>query len=212
MSKNELTERVLSYWFGSSRSFYDTHSDMTEKWFMGGVEVDNEVKEEFGDEIEAALKGDHDKMIHATKRDTLALVILLDQFTRNAYRGTAKAFSGDEKAVNITKQIVMNQMEEVKTELKPAERLFLYTPLMHSENVGDQELCVRFIKELVAELKPIPEAQDMVMDASKSIKYAEDHRDTVIRFGRFPHRNEVLGRESTAEELEYLKTANRYGQ
>ena len=209
---SDLTDRVLTYWFGAERPFYDPHSDMKQKWFMGGAAVDAEVRAQFGADIEAALAGRHDGMAARGQRDALALVILLDQFTRNVYRGTAKAFGGDAQAVAIAKRTVTHDMPQVREQLKPAQRAFLYTPFMHSESLDDQEMCVRLFKQLAEELAPILEAADMVKAINGNIKFAVDHRDTVLRFGRFPHRNEVLGRESTPEELEYLKTAHRYGQ
>ncbi|MCY1012744.1 DUF924 domain-containing protein [Nannocystis pusilla] len=117
----------------------------------------------------------------------MALVILLDQFPRNMFRGTPEAFASDAKAREVANAALDAGHEHALTQ---EERLFLYLPLEHSEELADQERCV----ELMRALDETP----MWLD------YAVRHRDVIARFGRFPHRNAVLGRESTAEECEFL--------
>ncbi|WP_338089144.1 DUF924 family protein [Nannocystis pusilla] len=123
----------------------------------------------------------------AAPRGALALVILLDQFPRNMFRGTPEAFASDAKAREVANAALDAGHEHALTQ---EERLFLYLPLEHSEELADQERCV----ELMRALDETP----MWLD------YAVRHRDVIARFGRFPHRNAVLGRESTAEECEFL--------
>lgn len=192
---------------------------MRSKWFMGGVEVDDEIRELFLSDIEAAVSGKlspDDNNNDKTWQDSLAQVILLDQFTRNIYRGTSAAFSGDVHAVKIARRAA--DVSDITEKLRPVERAFLFLPLMHSEEMADQELSVQVFEAAELSLKKIEQAEDkqaaedMLVFAVKQREMAVDHMEIVKQFGRFPHRNKALGRESTAEEVEYLKDANTYGQ
>lgn len=213
-----LTERVLNYWYGESRtSWYDSHGDKVEQWFFGGTKVDEEIREMFSSDVEAALEGEHDSLLDGTSHDSLALVILLDQFTRNLYRGSARAFSGDAKAVEISRRAAGEYEYEyaVKLKLRPVERTFMYMPLMHSEILADQKLCVRVFENTQEELKAAvkkDEALEVLAGIEKNLEMAIDHLKLIEKFGRFPHRNKALGRESTPEEIEYLKDGATYGQ
>ncbi|MGH7041712.1 MAG: DUF924 family protein [Acetobacteraceae bacterium] len=124
-----------------------------------------------------------------TPRGALALLILLDQMSRNLYRGTAEAFAADTQARAIARAALARGFDATLT---PVERVFLYLPFEHSEDPTDQQLAVRLFEAL----EPIKGAA--------VAKYASRHRDVICRFGRFPHRNAALGRESTVEELAYL--------
>ena len=132
-----------------------------------------------------AIKGELDPLSE-TPEGSLALVIILDQFPRNMYRGTPQAFASDAKALKVAKEAVEKKFDR---DLLPMQRMFLYLPFEHSENIDDQEQSVKFFENLGDEL---------------ALKYAIEHRDAITQFGRFPHRNAILGRESTPEELRFL--------
>ncbi len=140
-----------------------------------------------------------------TARGRLALIILLDQFSRNVYRGTAAAFAQDEAALALcTEGIELGQDRE----LEPCERTFFYMPLEHAEDAEAQALCVRKFREVAADA-PAP-WRDIF---ERNVDYANQHKEIVDRFGRFPHRNAVLGRASTPDEDAYLADdAPRFGQ
>jgi uncharacterized protein (DUF924 family) len=124
-----------------------------------------------------------------TPRGGLALVVLLDQLSRNLHRGTAEAFAGDAKARVVARDMITCGFDQALT---PVERMFVYLPFEHSEELADQELSVRLFEALDAEL------------SEKTLDYAVRHRDVIRRFGRFPHRNTALGRPSTLDEQAYL--------
>ena len=130
----------------------------------------------------------------ASPRGALAAAIVLDQFPRNMYRGTAKAFATDDLAIRLARQAIENKVDE---HLTPAERLFLYMPFQHSEILADQEHAVMLFKALGQE---------------NALRYAIEHRDIIARFGRFPHRNRALGRQSTPEEEVFLQEHKGFGQ
>ena len=133
-------------------------------------------------------------VVEANFHGALALTLLCDQFTRNIWRKTARAFSGDAKARETARHALAHNYPVVY----PREiRQFFYMPFEHSENLGDQHLACALFEGC---------------DDPENLKYALQHRDIVARFGRFPHRNEVLGRPCSDDELAYLKTANRFGQ
>lgn len=169
---------VLGFWFAP---------DMAARWFAGDPAFDAEVKARLGRAAEAAARGELDGWAD-TPEGALALVLLLDQVPRHLYRGDARAFDGDAAARAVTRRAIEAGFDR---ELDQAQRLFLYLPLEHSEALADQEDCCRLMEELTDN----PEWAD----------YARQHRDIIARFGRFPHRNTILGRESTAEERDFLK-------
>ena len=168
-------DEVLAFWFADKA-----------RWWKKDPAFDAEVKERFGALHEAVTRGEHEAW-RATARGALAYVIVLDQFPRNMFRGTPRAFASDDQARRATVAAIEAGFDAALT---PDERAFLYMPLMHSESVDDQHRCV----ELFTKNGP-----------ADNIDYAVRHRDIVVRFGRFPHRNEILGRDSTAEEIEFLK-------
>ena len=149
--------------------------------------------ERFGSMIPRALAGELDAWKDSPE-GALALILLCDQFTRNCFRKTARAFDGDARAIETARYALARFYPSV---FPPDMRLFFYMPFGHSEHLADQHLACALFETIGGE---------------NNIKSAIEHRDVVARFGRFPHRNEVLGRATTAEEIEYLKNANRYGQ
>ncbi len=171
---------VLEYWFKQDRK----------AWFEKNPAVDVEIRARFEPLFERALAQD----LAGWQQDPascLALVILLDQFPRNMFRGSARAFSGDPLARAAARVILDRGWDKAMT---PDERLFAYLPLEHSESLADQERCLALMKEIAV----FPATADLP-------KWAEAHLAIIRRFGRFPHRNTALGRDSTPEEIEFLK-------
>jgi len=169
---------VLEFWFADG---------MEEKWYKGGADFDRLLTRRFGKLHDKAIAGDLDDW-SSEDRPALALVILLDQFSRNIGRGEPLAFAQDRHALAIAQQALERGSD---LNLSERERQFFYLPLMHSENLDDQHECV---------------ARYKTVDNPPSLDSAHRHRDIIARFGRFPHRNKILGRASTVEELEFLKT------
>jgi uncharacterized protein (DUF924 family) len=166
-------------------------------WFQGGPAVDREISERFGGVLEEARRGELDSWAE-TPRGRLALIVVLDQFSRNIYRGSSLSYAQDEKALELAVEGIDAGMDR---ELTPMERIFFWMPLGHSEELALQERCVRHAEEEAANAPPHLRAM-----AEFGISQARAARDVIARFGRHPHRNEILGRESTPEELEYLRT------
>jgi uncharacterized protein (DUF924 family) len=154
------------------------------RWFAKDAEFDRHFRDRFLGAHEAAARGDLDSW-RATPEGSLALVLLLDQFPRNAFRGTARMYATDALAREIA-DAALDSKQDVGVDVEL--RLFLYLPFGHSESLADQERSV----ELARRLEPI------------DVTHAEHHRDIIRRFGRFPHRNPILGRATTAEEQRWL--------
>ena len=163
----------------------------------GGPEVDREITERFGELLERARRGELDHWAD-TPRGRLALTIVLDQFSRNIYRGSPLSYSQDEKALQLALEGIDLGMDR---ELAAMERNFFWLPLGHSEDLALQERSVRHAEEEAANAPPHLKAL-----YEFGISQAKAARDVIARFGRHPHRNEILGRNSTPEELEYLRT------
>lgn len=197
-------DAILDYWFGDSLNDPKRIDARNRFWFQAGKRQDQEIRERFGAAVEAAAAGELDDWAERP-RAALALILLLDQFTRNLYRGQREAFAGDPKA----QQVCLAGIERgLDRKLAPVERVFFYMPLEHAEDCALQDRSLAVFKALAREA---PEAQRPTFDVF--VKHAREHRETVHRFGRFPHRNGVLGREPTPEEDAYLGDGGkRYGQ
>ena len=174
---------VLDFWFGAA-----PHA-ARDLWFRKDTAFDDEIRSRFDDDVAAALAGAYGDWC-TSPRGSLARVLLLDQFTRNLYRGTAKAFAGDAAALATANDAVMRGWDR---ELGPYERWFLYMPYEHAEDLAMQERSLALFGALSAETGD-----------TAALEWARKHADVIRRFGRYPHRNAMLGRASTAEELEYL--------
>ncbi|MBV8030676.1 MAG: DUF924 domain-containing protein [Betaproteobacteria bacterium] len=173
---------VLAFWFqGSGRD---------RRWFQKDDAFDQQIRTRFLDAYDAAAKGALETW-KADARACLALVIVLDQFPRNMFRGTARAFAADGLALEAAKAVVGCGYD---LGFSPVERMFAYLPFEHAESLAEQERAC----ELTKPLEAFPETDD-------AYRYALAHRAIIARFGRFPHRNAVLGRASTAEEAEFLR-------
>ncbi|MDO9359884.1 MAG: DUF924 family protein [Polaromonas sp.] len=194
---------ILNFWLGEGFESGWPDRDMGKQWFGGSAELDKRISEKFGDQVEQALAGQLTAWEQAPL-DRLALVILLDQFTRNIFRGNAKAFAGDERAQALVTDALAQGME---AKLPWVGRMFLYMPLMHAEDLALQEECVRRFRELLAAAPA-----DLRTTLGSSLRFAEEHRDIIARLGRFPYRNNALGRTNSALEFEFLKNGPRFGQ
>lgn len=178
-----LTREILDFWFGAPDS--DVYGTTREIWFKADTGFDADVRRRFAGALDRAAAGAHDGM-GATSEGTLALIVLLDQFPRNIHRGTPQAFAFDAKALD-TAQRALDAGHDAA--LPAFQRGFLYLPFEHSEDRADQERSVALFRAL---------------GDANMLDFAVRHRDIVARFGRFPHRNAILGRESTPEEVEFL--------
>ncbi len=193
-------EDVLSYWFPEDDIFeadQETFGRQMQWWFQGGPEVDRQITERFGQVLEQARRGELDHWAD-TLRGRLALIVVLDQFSRNVYRGSALSYSQDEKALQLAVEGIDAGMDR---ELRPMERIFFWMSLAHSEDLALQDRVVHHQEEQAA--KAPPHLREM---AEFGVSQAKAARHVIARFGRHPHRNEILGRTSTPEELEYLRT------
>ena len=186
---------LLDWWFGHVESPDEIAADKGKLWFGKKDSQDLEARERFGVFVDQALAGE---LTEWTQRPEgwLALVLLLDQLPRMIFRDSPKAFSGDLRAQKLVAQGIAADFDR---QLKPIQRVFIYLVFEHCENLAVQNEAVSRFMDLVAEQ---PEAERAVF--ADNLDYAERHRKVIARFGRFPHRNAVLGRESTAEELVFL--------
>jgi len=180
---------VLDFWFGAPDS--PTFGSDRVEWFRKDPAFDEAIRTRFGALIERGLRGELEAWSD-TPAGALAQVIVLDQFTRNAYRDTPRAFAGDARALAAARAIVGARQDEA---LAPFQRAFAYLPFEHAEGIEMQNEAVRLFTRLVA----------IAPDQASGLDYAQRHRAIIERFGRFPHRNAILGRRSTAEEIAFLK-------
>jgi len=189
-------ERVLAFWFGPPGSATEIAGRQNKLWFGKSPANDQAVIDHFSATLTAATAGQLDHWA-STPRGRLALVIVLDQFPHHIHRDQPQAFATDPQSLALSLDALTTGEDR---QLAPIERVFLYLPLEHAESLEVQDRSVLLYEQL---------AHEAVADERKLfdgfLDYARKHRDVVARFGRFPHRNEILGRPSTPEELEFLK-------
>ncbi|MGC2855747.1 DUF924 family protein [Novispirillum sp. DQ9] len=176
---DRVTDRVRTFWFGDRP---DTEHPW---WFERSDALDATIAREFTADVEAAAKGLHDGL-QDSPEGCVVLCILLDQFPRHIWRGTARAFATDARALAVSRHAVARGFDGA---LAPVEKLFLYLPLEHAEDIAAQEQCVALFQ---------------ATGHARWVDYAQRHRAIIARFGRFPHRNAALGRATTEEEAEFL--------
>ncbi|MCY3540870.1 MAG: DUF924 domain-containing protein [Gammaproteobacteria bacterium] len=196
-------EHVLDYWFDCAEQDIEQLQARSKIWYSISTERDEEIKIKFGTLLREIVSG-HRQDWSQTSSGVLALVLVLDQFTRQIFRKKPEAFAHDAQAVAITYAGISHGLDQ---EMSVPGRLFFYHPFQHSEKLKDQEFGVQIVRNLRSHCD---EHWHEYVD--ESMRYFEEHYEIVRRFGRFPHRNEVLNRSSTPEELEFLRTASRYGQ
>jgi len=204
MEGDDETEAVLEYWFGRLEGELDFPNDRKALWWGGGEEVDREIDRRFGPLVEKALAGELSDWKRSA-RGRLAFILLLDQFQRSLGRGTPRAFAGDPQALAACLEGIDCGHDR---ELRPIERSFFYMPLVHTEDERIARRCLSLFSALSEEIeRRCPEGHP------DFLTHAKMHADIVLRFGRFPHRNEILGRRSTTEEASFLSEGGpRFGQ
>ncbi len=173
---------ILAFWFAPG---------MNKRWFRSTTALDNDIRERF----EATWRAGADGSLcdwEDSAEGALALVIVLDQFPLNMYRGTAQSFATEAEAIRVSRNALRHGLDR---HLPGEQKAFLYMPLMHSEELADQDECVR---------------RFAAAGLSDNLRFARHHRELIRRFGRFPHRNAILGRDSTPEELEYLDSKEAF--
>lgn len=194
---------ILEFWFGELDSDGLPERDHRQRWFQADRAFDQEIRRRFLSMVLFASEGGLEHW-RSDSGGALAEIILLDQFSRNIYRGSSLAFEQDSLARRLCRQ-AMNRGQDMS--LQPVMRAFMYMPLQHSERLEDQELSVECFEQLAATGSgPLG---GLLESFARS---AREHRDIVRKFGRFPHRNKVLGRKPKAEEDEYLAKGKRFGQ
>ncbi|MDP1681491.1 MAG: DUF924 family protein [Burkholderiales bacterium] len=173
---------ILDFWFAEA---------MRSKWFAATPQLDAAIRVQFEPVWESAMRGELDDWL-SSPDGCLALVIILDQMPLNMFRGTAKSFASEAKSREIAQHAIDQGYNK---RIDPARLAFLYMPFMHSENLADQDLSVALFESAGLE---------------NNLRFAKHHQEIVRRFGRFPHRNAILGRVSTAEELDYLNSKEAF--
>lgn len=173
---------VIAYWYSSG---------VREHWFSSTAELDREILERFESTWERAVRGELNGW-RTTAMGSLALVIVFDQFPLNMFRGEARSFQTEGDAIDVARAAIEN---DFASKLSKEQRSFLFMPFMHSERLEDQDLAVALYRENGME---------------SNLRFAEHHRGIIRQFGRFPHRNRILGRESTPAELAYLNSREAF--
>lgn len=176
MSNINAPEEILNFWFSA---------EVKPFWFKKNIEFDKKINQRFSNTYQLAKNGALTDW-RSVPHNILALIIVLDQFPRNMFRNTPQAFAADDQAVELTKYAVARNFQQ---ELSTEQQAFLYMPLMHSESKADQVQCVELFSNL---------------GKADNLQFAIKHQEIINRFGRFPHRNQILGRKSTLEEQEFL--------
>ncbi len=197
------THEVLHFWLEDGLELGWPSRSLSALWFGGGDALDQAIRDRFGPLVHQAVDGALTDW-EAVPLNRLALVLLLDQFTRNVYRGQARAFAGDGRAQALALDALNRRLD---AGLPLAGRVFMAMPLMHAEDLAVQHRCVACFEALLAGAPP-----DRAADLQGHLDAACEHRDIVARFGRFPHRNISLGRASSAPEQDYLAKGKRFGQ
>lgn len=184
---------VVDFWIGPEGA---APLAKAAQWYRKDPAFDAEIKTRFEPSLQAAVRGELEAW-RTTPRGLLAYVVLLDQLSRNMYRDTSRAFDQDAQACAATLGALASGVDR---DLAPVERSFLYMPLMHAEDADLQHKCVAAFERL------LPMATDPVRGyVEKALHFAKRHAEIVERFGRFPHRNAILGRTSTWEEIEFMR-------
>jgi len=183
-----MVDDVLALWFGAPDAA--DYGQARAAWFRKDDAFDAQIRARFLAEVEAAIAGQLGDWA-ANPPGALALFILLDQFPRNLFRNTARAFAGDAIALALAERVVEQGWDR---KLLPVERVFVYLPFEHSESLADQDRSIALFSALAGEYP----------ETASYLDYAHRHRDVIVRFGRFPHRNAALGRTSSAAETDYL--------
>jgi uncharacterized protein (DUF924 family) len=195
-------DEVLQFWLGAPARDHESFMHKIRRWFGVDKALDAEIRAQFGDDVQRARDGALDAWAQ-TPRGRLALIILLDQFTRNLYRGTPRVYENDARALALA-EAGLDQHED--SGLGFEEKMFLYLPLGHSEDVTRQE---RHVALVTAAANAAPPGLETAYQAATT--HARGYLEQIRRFGRFPHRNAVLGRTCTQEEMAFLDSPTTNG-
>lgn len=197
-------QRVLDFWFQPDENDSPSIDSRLNRWFSADAAFDARVRDQFGPLVDAAAHGELADWAGSIE-GRLALIVVLDQFTRNVHRGTRQAFAGDRRALALC---VEGAASGSYRDLSALQQVFFFMPLQHAESLKIQDRSVR-IYQALANSVPLPLRETFMTFA----QFAELHRDIVAAFGRFPHRNAMLGRPNTPAEDEYLDDgAPSFGQ
>ena len=195
-------QTLLDFWFGPLVNGV-ADADKRQRWFQPDPNFDAQCSAEFGPLLAPALAGELDDWL-LTAQGRLAFIVLTDQMPRNIYRGSAEAYAWDTAALQVAREGVALQADR---ELAWDERSFFYMPFEHAENLLDQHLAVG-LYSLMRDESP----RELRNQTGNSLRYAQQHRDIILRFGRFPHRNVVLGRKSSVDEADFVAGSDGFGQ
>lgn len=221
MSLINFPRRVLNFWFSNNRwANVDIPPKKSapidpadpQRWFSSSKDFDQQIRDQFEGDLNLLINDNYQFINNfQTPEDLLGCVIAFDQFPRNIFRGTSRAFAYDDKAKELSQYLIQNQMDK---QLPYLERSLIYLPFEHSENLNDQNQSVNYTQQLYDEAKNDSNVEKNTLDFLKVVvTYAEKHRDIIQQFGRFPHRNRVLNREMTEKEDLYLNQGgDRFGQ
>ena len=203
VARSPEARAILEFWLGDALTLGWPSSSRADLWFGGGAALDQQIEHRFGDLVRQAVQGGLAPWENDA-HERLALVLLLDQFTRNVFRGQSEAFSGDKRACALALDGLASGWDR---QLPLAGRVFLAMPLMHAESLPMQERALAFFTALHADADP--QHRDTVL---ANLESAREHHAIIARFGRFPHRNAALGRSPTPQETAYLHSGKRFGQ
>ena len=184
-------EEILRFWFGDPEEPAGEYGQQRKVWFKKDPAFDDRIRQLFLADYEQAV-ADALEPWKDQPRSCLALVLLLDQVPRNLFRGDARSFASDRAARDTANYALGRGYDQ---QVLPVERMFFYLPLEHSEDLADQDRSVELVRSLA----------EAHAEFETTLDYALRHREVIQRFGRFPHRNEVLGRETTPAEAEFLQ-------
>ncbi|MFD1216456.1 MULTISPECIES: DUF924 family protein [Microbulbifer] len=201
MSQVATPDAVLTFWFGGHSPDHASSPQQIGRWFNGGDGFDEEIRTRFGHTVDIALAGGLDHW-QQSPAEQLALILVCDQFTRNIYRGSERAFAGDPLALSTSQAMIRDNLQ---TGFGLDQRAFLGMPLEHSELPEVQAQSVTYFSQLQQDFSEDQGVSSA--DAKRARSYygfAVSHRDVIERFGRFPHRNAALARDSSGEEQEWL--------
>jgi uncharacterized protein (DUF924 family) len=196
MSEAVDFKQVLDFWFGNADSDLEILEQKSSLWWKKDADLDAEMAERFSATLDGLVAGELSGW-GKKPESLLAMIVLADQFSRNIYRDTEKAFAQDELALALTLQGLETRID---LQLGKIHRIFFYMPLEHSENLSVQDRSIEMYRELY---ESAPE--DLKVTIKGDLDYAILHREVIEKFGRYPHRNVILNRNSTDEEIEYLK-------
>ena len=187
----EIAAKILTFWFDDPTQPGSEYGQERRIWFHKDPTFDQRIREQFLTSYEQARQGTYEDW-QQTSREALALAVLLDQFPRNMFRGTPRSFEAVDQALVVAQAAIAHGFDQA---LIPVERIFLYLPLEHSENLDHQNQSVALFEALVQAAPTL----------HSTLEYAYRHHDIITRFGRFPHRNKILGRPNTPGEAAFLK-------